>query len=76
MSSDGVKSDSTEVDEVEIQEWIESLDYVLKNGSTKQAKKILAQLQIRAQKAGVTLPFTANTPYINKISTSEEQATT
>ena len=34
--------------------------------------KILQQLQIRAQEAGVTLPFTVNTPYINTIAKSKQ----
>src|SRR3990167_4225435 len=58
----------TEVENIEIQEWLSSLDYVLKHGSLEQAQNILHQLQIRAQEAGVTLPFTVNTPYVNTIS--------
>ena len=49
MSTDGV---NPEVDNVEISEWLESLEYVLKNGSHEQAKEILGRLQIRAQEAG------------------------
>jgi pyruvate dehydrogenase E1 component len=30
-------------------------------------KELLQQLQIRAHKAGIEIPFTANTPYINTI---------
>ncbi len=67
MSPDGVKNQSNEVEDIEIQEWLASLDYVLKHGSLDQAQKILAQLQIKAQEAGVTLPFTVNTPYINTL---------
>ena len=64
---DVVKNRSSEVEEIEIKEWLSSLDYVLTHGTEEQAKKILQQLQIRAQEAGVTLPFVANTPYINTI---------
>ena len=53
--------------DIEIQEWMSSLEYVLKNGTKDRAYNILKQLQIRAQEAGVTLPFTVNTPYINTI---------
>ncbi len=67
MADDHVKRNSSEVEEIEIQEWLSSLDYVLTHGTEEQAKKILQQLQIRAQEAGVTLPFVANTPYINTI---------
>ena len=58
--------------EVEVKEWLESLDYVLEHGSLEQAYKILHQLQIKAQKAGITLPFTVNTPYVNTIPDSKQ----
>ena len=57
---------------VEIHEWLDSLEYVLKHGTEERAQKILQQLQIRAQEAGVTLPFTVNTPYVNTIHKSKE----
>ncbi len=73
MSPENVTpSANSEIENVEIQEWLSSLDYVLKNGSLEQARKILQQLQIRAQEAGVTLPFTVNTPYINSIPLSKQ----
>lgn len=55
------------IEELENEEWLYSLDYVLKNGGPKRVVEILHQLQIRAHKAGVEIPFTANTPYINTI---------
>ena len=66
------KQNNSEVEDIEIKEWLSSLEYVLKHGSLEQAKKILQQLQIRAQEAGVTLPFTVNTPYVNTIHKSKE----
>lgn len=69
---DGVQKSSTTVDEIEIQEWLTSLDYVLKHGSKEQAQRILQQLQIKAQEAGVTLPFAVNTPYINTIAPEKQ----
>lgn len=72
MSPDGVKPESSEVEDIEIQEWLSSLDYVLTHGSLEQAQKILHQLQIRAQTSGVTLPFTVNTPYVNTIHKSKQ----
>ncbi len=57
----------SEVEEIETREWLYSLDYVLQNGGPERVKDILHQLQIRAQKFGVEIPFTANTPYINTI---------
>ena len=71
MSPEGVNHRSPEVEDIEIKEWMSSLEYVLKHGSLEQAQKILQQLQIRAQVAGVTLPFTVNTPYVNTIAKNE-----
>ena len=63
---------SQHIEDIEISEWMDSLEYVLRHGSLEQAQKILQQLQIRAQEAGVTLPFTVNTPYVNTISASKQ----
>ncbi|MCK9210496.1 MAG: pyruvate dehydrogenase (acetyl-transferring), homodimeric type, partial [Ignavibacteriaceae bacterium] len=65
MSNEKINQKS--IEELENQEWMYSLDYVLQHGGPKRVIEILQQLQIRAQKAGVELPFTANTPYINSI---------
>jgi pyruvate dehydrogenase E1 component len=53
--------------DLETSEWLESLDYVLKAEGPDRVQTLLRQLQIHAQKAGVKVPFTANTPYINTI---------
>ena len=55
------------VDKVESQEWMESLDYVLKTRGPERVKELLHELQIYAHRHGVVLPFSANTPYINTI---------
>lgn len=65
MANDYKKS--PEIDEVETREWLYSLDYVFEHGGPERVKELLQQLQIRAHKAGVQIPFTANTPYINTI---------
>ncbi|HXG64529.1 MAG TPA: pyruvate dehydrogenase (acetyl-transferring), homodimeric type [Blastocatellia bacterium] len=54
-------------DDVEIREWLDSLDYVIQHGGPERVRTLLQQLQMHAQQAGVKLPFTANTPYINTI---------
>ncbi len=58
--------------DLELREWLESLDYVLENRSPEQVQNLLRQLQIHAGRAGVVLPFTANTPYVNTISRSRQ----
>lgn len=67
-----VDKDISELEALETQEWLESLDYVLQRGGHEWVKRLLRQLQIHAQEAGVRLPFTANTPYINTIPAEEE----
>ncbi len=53
--------------DVEIQEWLESLEYVLQKGGPERVKELLHDLDTYAHEAGVELPFTANTPYVNTI---------
>ncbi len=62
----------TSVEELELREWLYSLDYVLEHGGPERVKDLLQQLQIRAHKAGVHIPFSANTPYINTIPREEQ----
>ncbi len=55
------------IDDVEIQEWLESLDAVLESSGTEVAAEILERLRAHATVNGIDLPFTANTPYANTI---------
>lgn len=61
-----------EIEELENEEWLYSMDYVLQQWGPERVVDLLKQLQIRAHKAGVELPFTANTPYINTISRAKQ----
>ena len=54
--------------ELENQEWIDSLDYVLHHAGPERVVELLERLEAHAQAKGVSLPFSANTPYINTIS--------
>lgn len=53
--------------DIETREWLYSLDYVLEHSGADRVKELLQELQIRAHKAGIEIPFSANTPYINTI---------
>jgi len=53
--------------ELENQEWRESLDYVFEQGGPARTSELLARLQAHAFKKGVSLPYSAVTPYINTI---------
>ncbi len=56
-----------DIKDIETREWFYSLDYVLEHGGPERVRELLQQLHIRAHKAGVEMPFSANTPYINTI---------
>jgi pyruvate dehydrogenase E1 component len=55
------------IEDVEIQEWLESLDPVLLSSGPDVAREILERLRAHATVNGIDLPFTANTPYANTI---------
>ena len=55
------------MEDVEIQEWLESLDSVLESSGPEVAREILERLRAHATVSGIDLPFTANTPYANTI---------
>src|SRR5947208_10985851 len=64
--------EAAELDAVETREWLESLDYVLQSGGPSKVARLLRELTIHARQSGVSLPFTANTPYLNTISADEQ----
>src|SRR5258708_34137084 len=59
-----VRSQHT-IDDVEIQEWLESLDSVLESSGPEVATEILDRLRAHPTVSGIDLPFSANTPYAN-----------
>lgn len=63
-----------EIADLETREWLESLDYVIEHGGPERVKALLSELQKRVFYAGIRLPFTANTPYINSIPVEEQPA--
>ena len=52
----------TDLDSLELHEWLESIEYVLSQGDQERTRRILAALESRAAESGVRLPFSANTP--------------
>src|SRR5688500_7285694 len=65
-------TDAAQLEALETREWLDSLDDVLKHGGAARVGTLLRELGIYAQKQGVRLPFTANTPYINTINPEEQ----
>jgi pyruvate dehydrogenase E1 component len=54
-------------DVLETGDWLDSLDDVYYRRGPERVKSLLHDLQIHAQKAGVQLPVTSVTPYVNTI---------
>lgn len=63
---------TSDIEEIEIREWLDSLDYIIKNGGEAQVLRVLRALQNRAGEFGVHLPYAANTPYVNTIARHEQ----
>jgi pyruvate dehydrogenase E1 component len=70
--SDTARQDLETIEALERREWLDSLDYVLKTGGPARAAQLLRDLRVHAARAGVKMPFSANTLYINTISAAEE----
>lgn len=69
MSVD-VDHDGLEV--VETREWLDSMDYILRHRGRERALSLLERLELHVKQAGVRLPFTATTPYINTIPVEQQ----
>ena len=65
-------NDTSQNHDIETREWIESLEDVLRISGPERVQQLLREMEIRAHGAGVPLPFTANTPYINSIHFDEQ----
>jgi pyruvate dehydrogenase E1 component len=63
---DGV-STVDEPDWVDTQEWVDSLRDVIRTRGAARTSRLLQALQIEAQRAGIPLPVTSQTPYVNTI---------
>ena len=62
-----------DVDPIETQEWLESLDSVLKHQGEERTAFLLQQLLDRANFTGVKMPQSITTPYRNTIPTTREK---
>jgi len=60
--------------EIEDQEWLESLEYVLEQQGPERVSDLVRRLSVWAQQHGVKTHFSANTPYINTIPVNEQPA--
>ena len=65
---------TVDVDPVETEEWIDSLEYVINSRGPDRAKYLLSVLEARAKAEGVDLADKSNTPYINTIHAEQQPA--
>ena len=70
MTASDPKRDDSEA--LELRDWIDSFHDLLERSGAERAQEVLRELQIHAAHAGVTMPFSANTPYINTIPADEQ----
>ncbi|MFB1015125.1 MAG: pyruvate dehydrogenase E1 component [Alteromonadaceae bacterium] len=61
-----------DIDSLETQEWIESMESVLENEGPERAHFLLEKLIDQARRSGTHLPFDANTAYVNTIPPGQE----
>jgi pyruvate dehydrogenase E1 component len=61
-----------DLDPTETQEWLESIDSVLKTHGAERAHYILERLIDYTRRSGAYLPFKPNTAYVNSIPTGRE----
>ena len=56
-----------DADPVETREWLDAVESVIANEGVDRARFLLERVIGQVRKAGVDLPFSANTPYVNTI---------
>ena len=64
--------DNAELEALEQREWREALDYVIQQGDRGRVQRLLATLRHHSRMAGVALPFSAVTAYVNTIQPDDE----
>lgn len=67
-------SEKENIRKFENQEWIDSIDYIIKNADEKRVEEIIELLKNRALEKGLQLRPHLTTPYLNSISSSAETA--
>jgi pyruvate dehydrogenase E1 component len=66
------QQDNSELEALEQREWLDSLQYVIQQGDRGRVERLLGILRHHARMAGVSLPFTAVTAYMNTIRPEEQ----
>ena len=72
MIFDGHVHQLPDIDPVETEEWLDSLDAVVDVHGKNRARYLLSRLMERARASQVSFPATVSTPYVNTIPRDEE----
>ncbi len=73
VSHDGNgRNGQKDIDVAETSEWLDALESVLQTTGRDRARFLLEELEQKASRSGVEIPFSANTPYINTIPPSRQ----
>ena len=67
MIFDGFVNQLPDIDPVETEEWLDSLDAVIDTQGKTRARYLLSKLLERARASQVSFPATVSTPYVNTI---------
>jgi pyruvate dehydrogenase E1 component len=67
------RGNANDVDPLETQEWLESIDSVLKVHGAERAHFLLDRLIDHTRRSGAYLPYRPNTAYLNTIAVSQEK---
>jgi pyruvate dehydrogenase E1 component len=59
--------ESPDIEALETRDWVDSLEEVLYRSGPDRVRRLLGDVQIQAQRRGVELPVTSQTPYVNSI---------
>ena len=74
LSREGVASYLTDLDPEETDEWLESLDNLLRQSGSERARYLMLRLLERAGENRVSIPALTSTDYVNTIPTESEPA--
>ena len=59
-----------DIDPIETQEWLDSMDSVIKSSGQKRSHFLLEKIIQYARRNGIRMPYSANTDYVNTIPAS------
>lgn len=68
----GNNLEATQLEQIEIKEWLDSLEYIIRQQGADVASRLLMHVYARASERGVALPFETRPPYINSISVKNQ----